>query len=180
VLWTELVGRAAAAMREITAAEKAGDVHLRVKHRLSSFWVFLRMLARQEKCEAKVMEAIQAVTEAQASTMADQDDLSPLVEQLISSGILYHGEWWTAQKWCVMLKRITEASYVSLGPGMSKLLSSSLALSNRFRASKALLQLGLEVHTPSGAATKYRFPKPTKPPATQVKAMKTARGAKSC
>lgn len=176
VLWTELVGRAAAAMREISAAEKAGDVHLRVQHRLSSFWVFLRMLARQEKCEAKVMGAIQAVTEAQSTTMADQDDLSPLVEQFIT-GAMYHGEWWTAQKWCAVLKGQAEASHVSLGAGMSKLLSSSLALSNRFRASKALLKLGMEVHTPSGAATKYRFPKPPAP-ATQVKAMKTARGAK--
>lgn len=157
-LWTELVGRSAAAMREITAAEKADEVHLRVKHRLSSFWVFLRLLARQEKCEPAVMAAIQAVTESQSSTMADQDDLTPLVEEFIA-GVLYHGEWRTAQEWCWSLKRHAEALQVSLGPGMNKLLSSSLALSNRFRASQALLNIGLEMHTPSGKATRFRFPK---------------------
>ncbi len=161
VLWTELVGRAAAAMREITAAEKTGDVHLRVDHRLSSFWVFLRMLSRQEGCEQKVIDAIQAVKEAQDTTMADQDDLTPLVEAFIT-GIMYHGEWWPASKWCHMLKAHSEApSQHGFGPGMNKLLSSSLALSNRFRASKALLQLGMESQTPKSKATQYRFPKPT-------------------
>jgi hypothetical protein len=163
VLWTELVGRAAAAMREITAAEKAGDAHLRVKHRLSSFWVFLRMLARQEKCEAKVMEAIRAVTEAQSSTMADQDDITPIVEQFITSP-RYHGEEWTASKWCQMLKSQSEASVVGagLGAGMSKLLSSSLALSNRFRASQALSKLGMKYRTQPGMATLFCFPKAEK------------------
>jgi hypothetical protein len=174
VLWTELVGRAAAAMREITAAEKTCDVHLRVDHRLSSFWVFLRMLSRQEGCEQKVMDAITGVKESQDTTMADQDDLTPLVEQFIA-GIMYNGESWTAQKWCVMLKSHGEASHMSLGAGMSKLLSSSLALSNRFRASKALLQLGLESQTPKSKATKFRFPKPA---AAEAKAMRRRRGVK--
>jgi len=68
-LWTELVGRAAAAMREITEAQRTGNAHLTAPHRMSSFWVFFRMLARQEGCEDFLLKSIEAVSLMQTCTM---------------------------------------------------------------------------------------------------------------
>jgi hypothetical protein len=160
-LWNELVGRCAAAMREISRAEETSAAHLQVSHRMSSFFVFLRMLARQEGCEQKALDVIQAVSDRQNSTMADQDDLTPLVKQAIESS-QYNGEWMIARDWSRLLKLHADLIPGGMGVSLSKLLSSALALSNRFRSSQALHKLGMETRTPKGEAMQFRFPKSEK------------------
>lgn len=140
VLWTELVGRAAAAMREISEAQRTGNAHLTAPHRMSSFWVFVRMLARQEGCEDQLLKTIDAVTQMQTSTMADQDDIAPLIEQ-VREGKLYGGEWLTASEWADLLKK--HAGHGGLPPQLDKLISSAGRLSNRIDQTKD--RLGIEV-----------------------------------
>ncbi len=140
VLWTELVGRAAAAMREITSAQQTGNAHLTVSHRMSSFWVFLRMLARQEGCEDRLLKSIEVVNRMQTSTMESQDDLAPLFEK-VRQNKDYEGKWMSAAEWSDVLKR--HAPYGGLSLQIEKLVSSAARLSNRMEQSKD--RLGIEV-----------------------------------
>jgi hypothetical protein len=157
VLWTELVGRAAAAMREISEAQRTGNAHLTAPHRMSSFWVFLRMLARQEGCEDQLLKTIDAVTQMQTTTMADQDDIAPLIEQ-VREGKLYSGEWLTASEWGDLLRK--HAGYGGLPQQLEKLVLSAARLSNRIDQTKD--RLGIEVRR-TRTGKQYRLAtKPTK------------------
>jgi len=157
VLWTELVGRAAAAMREITRAHQTGTAHLTVSHRMSSFWVFLRMLARQEGCEDFLLKSIEAISQMQTSTMQSQDDLAPIFDE-VRDGMekkvgVYQGEWMTAAGWRDMLMR--HAPLRGFSQAMEKLISSVARLSNRMEQTKD--RLGIEVRSPKGEAKEYRL-----------------------
>jgi hypothetical protein len=151
VLWVELVGRASAAMREITRARATGNEHLTVTHRMSSFWVFLRMLARQEGCEAQLLTSIDTVSGMQTSTMESQDDIAPLFERL-KQRKGYLGKWMSASEWGEALK--LHAPYGGLPPQLAKLVASSARLSNRMEQSAA--RLGIEVRN-TGRVKEYRI-----------------------
>jgi hypothetical protein len=122
VLWSELVGRAAAAMREITIAQRTGNAHLTVNHRMNSFWVFLRLLARQEGCEDFLLKSIEAVNQMQSSTMQSQDDLAPLFEG-VREHPDYGDKWMTAAEWAEALRR--QAPIGGLSLQLEKLISSA-------------------------------------------------------
>ena len=151
VLWTELVGRAAAAMREITEAQRTGNAHLIVAHRMSSFFVFLRMLARQEGCEEQLLQTIDAVDMLQATTMESQDDLAPLFNTVRTAGT-YKGEWLTAVEWADVLRNHTGMR--GLPPQLDKLVSSAARMSNRLEQSRD--RLGIEVER-TGRKKLYRL-----------------------
>jgi hypothetical protein len=156
LLWTELVGRAAAAMREITKAQQTGNEHLTVSHRMSSFWVFLRMLARQEGCEDFLLKSIETVSELQTCTMQSQDDLAPIFDDIrehMGKSSVYQGEWLTAAEWKDVLMR--HAPYGGYSQAMEKLISSVARLSNRMEQTKE--RLGIEVRTRGAQAKQYRL-----------------------
>ena len=151
VLWAELVGRAAAAMREISKARSKGEEHLTVPHRMSSFWVFLRMLARQEGCEDFLLKSIEAVTMMQTSTMDTQDDLAPLFKH-VREGNQYTGKWMSADEWSDVLKH--HAPYGGLPPQLDKLISSAARLSNRMAQTQE--RLGIEIER-QGRVKRFRL-----------------------
>lgn len=140
-LWTELVGRAAAAMREVTQARATGNEHLTVSHRMSSFWVFLRVLARQEGREEKLLATIEAVSALQTATMDSQDDVAPLFERVREAPHAYKGEWLTPSEWGDLLQQFPP--HGGIPPQLAKLLSSAARLSNRMEQTKE--RIGLEV-----------------------------------
>lgn len=140
-LWTELVGRAAAAMRELTQARATGNEHLTVSHRMSSFWVFLRVLARQEGREEKLLATIEAVSALQTATMDSQDDVAPLFEHVREAQHAYKGEWLTPSEWGDLLQQFPP--HGGMPPQLAKLISSAARLSNRMEQTKE--RIGLEV-----------------------------------
>jgi hypothetical protein len=141
VLWSELVGRCCAAMREITQAKAKGEEHLTVSHRMSSFWVFLRMLSRQEGHEDFLLASMDTVGDIQKTQMTTQDDLAPLFDELRGSP-LYKGDWLTATEFGELLRRI--APLPGLPLQLEKLVSSSARLSNRMEQTKERIRLEIK------------------------------------
>jgi len=153
VLWSELVGRAAAAMREITKARATGQEHLTAPHRMSSFWVFLRMLARQEGCEDFLLKSIESVSLMQTCTMETQDDLAPLFKSVRERPDKeYLNKWMSADEWADVLKH--HAPYGGLTSQLDKLISSAARLSNRMAQTQE--RLGIEVER-QGRVKRFRL-----------------------
>ena len=130
-----------------------GNAHLTVPHRMSSFWVFLRMLARQEGCEDFLLKSIDVVSLMQTCTMDTQDDLAPIFKSVRERPDKeYLNKWMSADVWSEVLKR--HAPLGGLPLQLDKLISSAARLSNRMAQAKD--RLGIEVRR-EGRVKEFRL-----------------------
>jgi hypothetical protein len=96
-IWTELIGRLAAAMYELKCADECGQGDLHVDHRMSSFFVLGRALARQGGYEGKFLEAMKRMTTRQQGASAEGNDIVDLVKMLPTScaGVMRPAKEWS-------------------------------------------------------------------------------------
>ena len=80
--WTELVGRLAAAMRELHAADLAGKSDLNIEDRMSAFFVFGQVLANDNGIGEKYEAAREAMRVRQNQQAAEGNPLVMLVRRL--------------------------------------------------------------------------------------------------
>lgn len=88
-IWTELVGRLRTVMMELAQANAAGEGDLAVSHRMSSFFVFGRTLARQEGWEDRFLTAMQAMENRQMGASAEDSEIAHLILKLPAYNIEY-------------------------------------------------------------------------------------------
>src|ERR1035441_8551142 len=84
-IWTELIGRLAASMRALALADAKGEGNLHVSHRMSSFFVFGRALARECGVEDQLMGAMNAMTDRQTNASAQDNKILSLINSLPES-----------------------------------------------------------------------------------------------
>jgi hypothetical protein len=84
-IWTELIGRLAASMRALTLADAKGEGNLHVSHRMSSFFVFGRALARECGVEEQLMGAMGAMATRQTNASAQDNEILSLINALPAS-----------------------------------------------------------------------------------------------
>ncbi len=99
-IWTELIGRLAMAMHSLQEADKVGEGDLCVSHRMSSFWVLGRAIARQEGYEDRLLNAMQQMTLRQQGASVEGSELIDLIKMLPKS---YAGKFLTASGWAKLL-----------------------------------------------------------------------------
>ncbi|HUV69690.1 MAG TPA: hypothetical protein VMW15_08515, partial [Terracidiphilus sp.] len=99
-IWTELIGRLAMAMHSLQEADKVGEGDLCVSHRMSSFWVLGRAIARQEGYEDRLLNAMQQMTLRQQGASVEGSELIDLIKMLPRS---YAGKPLTAGGWAKLL-----------------------------------------------------------------------------
>ena len=118
-IWTELIGRLANAMRELAQADAKGEGDLNVSHRMSSFFVFGRTLARQEDWEERFLTAMRAMEERQMGASAEDSEIVHLIQRLPAS---YNVEnkggkttgFRTAEEWSGILGQMVPDANVEL------------------------------------------------------------------
>jgi hypothetical protein len=81
VIWTELVGRLAQAMRSLTRMDEQGSDY-RVSHRMSDLFVFGMTLAKAENMEQRMKEAMDALEARSKSGTAQTLDIVTLIQSL--------------------------------------------------------------------------------------------------
>jgi hypothetical protein len=84
-IWTELIGRLSAVMCELGKADAGGEGDLSVAHRMSSFFVFGRALAKQHSLEDRLMNAMNAMANRQMGASAEDSDILSLITKLPKS-----------------------------------------------------------------------------------------------
>jgi hypothetical protein len=84
-IWTELIGKLTCAMYELAQADAKGEGDLRVSHRMSSFFVFGKSLARQAGYEGKFDAAMKAMEQRQQGAAVEGNDIVELVKKLPKS-----------------------------------------------------------------------------------------------
>ena len=118
-IWTELVGRLAATMRDLADADRKGEGDLSVSHRMSSFFVFGLTLAKQRRREAEFQAAMDAMAERQMGASAEDCEIVHLIQQLPSSynAVTKGGKttgMHTADEWAQILVQVVPEANVEL------------------------------------------------------------------
>ena len=118
-IWTELIGRLTNAMRELAIADAQGEGDLSVSHRMSSFFVFGRTLARQEGWEERFLTAMRAMEERQIGASAEDSEIAHLILRLPASyNVVTTGEkitgMRTAEEWAGILGQVVPDATVEL------------------------------------------------------------------
>jgi hypothetical protein len=112
-IWTELVGRLSAAMRSLSLADAKGQGNLHVAHRMSSFFVFGRALAREHGLENKLLAAMNAMSQRQSNASAQDNEILSLVTRCPASyNIKGNTGMRTAECWSgIFAQLVPEANY---------------------------------------------------------------------
>lgn len=112
-IWTELVGRLSAAMRGMTLADAKGEGNLHVSHRMSSFFVPWRALAREHGVESKLMDAMNAMDRRQSNASAQDNEILSLISRCPASyNIKGKAGMRTAEEWAgIFTQLVPEANY---------------------------------------------------------------------
>ncbi len=84
-IWTELIGRLRTVMCELAQADAKGEGDLAVSHRMSSFFVFGRTLARVEDWEDRFLMAMLAMENRQMGASAEDSEIAHLILKLPAS-----------------------------------------------------------------------------------------------
>jgi hypothetical protein len=136
-IWTELVGRLSAAMRDLTLADAKGEGNLHVAHRMSSFFVFGRALARERCLENKLMGAMNAMSHRQSNASAQDNEILSLISRCPASyNIKGKAGMRTAEDWALIFTiLVPEANYELRGK-----VSRPAWVRNAFMANAGLLK----------------------------------------
>jgi hypothetical protein len=118
-IWTEIVGRLTSVMRSLAAADAAGEGDISVSHRMSSFFVMVRTVARREGWEEDFLEAMNAMGERQTGAAAESNDIAYVISRL---GLSYNLKsvngkmegYRTAEEWAELLPYAVPAANVEL------------------------------------------------------------------
>lgn len=118
-IWTEIVGRLTSVMRSLAAADAAGEGDISVSHRMSSFFVMGRTVARREGWEEDFLEAMNAMGERQTGAAAESNDIAYVISRL---GLSYNLKsvngkmegYRTAEEWAELLPYAVPAANVEL------------------------------------------------------------------
>jgi hypothetical protein len=114
-IWTELVERLSGAMSGLTEADAMGEGDLSIGHRMSSFFVFGRAIARREGWEDKFMAAVSAMTVRQEHSSAETDIVWMLERLPASYNIQPNGSGYrTAEEWAQILSGVVPEANAEL------------------------------------------------------------------
>lgn len=133
-LWTELVARLSRAMVELRDADEAGQGDLTSAHRMSSFFVFGRTLARQEGWEKEFLAAMQAMDARQKVTSSEGNDILDLVEMLPAS---YANTPRKASDWAAILSALVREPNVELKRAVAR----TAYVAHQFTANQHMLTM---------------------------------------
>jgi hypothetical protein len=124
-IWTEIVGRLASVMRSLAAADAAGEGDISVSHRMSSFFVMGRTVARREGWETEFLLAMNAMGERQTGAAAESNDIAYVISRLpptynIKSVNGKMEGYRTAEQWAELLPFAVPMSNVELSRKCSR------------------------------------------------------------
>lgn len=156
--WTDLMCRISAAMRLLGAARGKGEDEPTVRYRMSGFWSFVMAIAKEESAEVfdEMTAAAEEIDQEQSRSVNTADDLLPLILAWLKKHPETQRVELTASEIgseLLMLARKgsivgipVEISGLGLSQGMTKILSSSLLLSNKLTSTTSYGRLlGMEV-----------------------------------
>lgn len=124
-IWTEIVGRLASVMRSLAVADAAGEGDISVSHRMSSFFVMGRTVARQEGWEMEFLQAMNAMAERQTGATAESNDIAYVISRLPTTYNLklVNGRmegYRTAEEWAELLPFAVPLANVELSRKCSR------------------------------------------------------------
>lgn len=185
--WRELVCRALVTLRCLRAAETKKQADIRVPNRMSGFWSFIAAVAKQEgpEVEKRIEAAMQAITEEGRSSVANADDILPLLMQWLDEPAAKRGpkepdprglKFTAGEIGANLISRFESdvrcgAPTPPISRQVKEILQSSLRLSNKLAGSQEYRRLlGMQVHR-GRFGKMFSFnpptprPDPPKPPA---------------
>jgi hypothetical protein len=155
-IWTELILRLAATMRNLKDASDTGDADFYVSHRMSSFFVFGMTLAIQNDREEEFLGAMQAMESRQQGASLEGNDIVDLVEMLPAS---YSDKMRSAKEWSGILTQLVSQHNVELQRNVSRTGWVAYQFKNNHHA--LTLRFGMVTGTVAKNVHGYRFTKLT-------------------
>ncbi|MGA2336813.1 MAG: hypothetical protein WA383_15030 [Terriglobales bacterium] len=155
VCFTDLLCRAGAAMRLLTAARAKSEDEPVVRYRMSGFWSLILAVANQEGPEIleRMTKAAEDINAEQSRSVNTSDDLLPLLQDWLEKRPENQGKDLSASEIGEDLTRTN----IYLSASTAKLLGSALMLSNKLTSSSEYVRLlGMEVVN-SRRTKKFRF-----------------------
>jgi len=154
-LWTDLISRLSRAMIELRDADASGQGDLASEHRMSSFFIFGRAMAKQEGWEDEFLTAMRAMDGRQKVTSSEGNEILDLLAKLPVS---YGTQDLLAREWCEIIWRLVDKDNLE----MRRKAMSVGWVARQFSDNQHMLRMKFGMKTTINKkthTTSYKFPK---------------------